>query len=66
MVTASLKLSPLGTMGAAQAGMLSTDGRCKTLDARANGYARGECIGAMTLRFCKDPRGARAPPRAPR
>jgi len=57
MVTASLKLSPLGTMGAAQAGMLSTDGRCKTLDARANGYARGECIGAMTLRFCKDPRG---------
>ena len=38
----SLKLVPHGTLGAASAGMLSIDGRCKTLDARANGYARSE------------------------
>ena len=30
--------------------MLSDDGRCKTFDARANGYARGEGVGSLTLR----------------
>ena len=38
---------PHGTLGAASAGMLSVDGRCKTLDARANGYARSEGVGAV-------------------
>ena len=46
----SLKLTPHGTLGAASAGMLSVDGRCKTLDARANGYARSEGVGALVLR----------------
>merc|ERR1712023_280691 len=46
----SLKLMPHGTLGAASAGMLSTDGRCKTLDARANGYVRSEGVGASVLR----------------
>jgi acyl transferase domain-containing protein/NADPH:quinone reductase-like Zn-dependent oxidoreductase/acyl carrier protein len=46
----SLKLVPHGTLGAASAGMLSADGRCKTLDARANGYARSEGVGALVLR----------------
>ena len=45
----SLKLVPYGTLGAASAGMLSSDGRCKTLDHRANGYARSEGIGACAL-----------------
>ena len=45
----SLKLAPYGTLGAASAGMLSIDGRCKTLDARANGYARTEGVGALVL-----------------
>ena len=46
----SLKLVPHLTLGAAAAGMLSVDGRCKTLDARANGYARSEGVGALVLR----------------
>ena len=46
----SLKLAPHGTLGAASAGMLSVDGRCKTLDARANGYARSEGVGALVVR----------------
>ena len=43
----SLKLAPYATLGAASAGMLSMDGRCKTFDAHANGYARTEGIGAL-------------------
>ena len=50
----SLKLVPYNTLGAASAGMLSIDGRCKTLDARANGYARSEAVGALVLRACED------------
>ena len=48
----SLKLVPHATIGAASAGMLSADGRCKTLDARANGYARSEGVGSLVLRPC--------------
>ena len=46
----SLKLATFGTLGAAAAGMLSSDGRCKTLDASANGYVRSEGVGALVLR----------------
>ena len=35
--------------GAAAAGKLSIDGRCKTLDRRANGYVRSEGVGAFVL-----------------
>ena len=48
----SLKLVPHATIRAASAGMLSADGRCKTLDARANGYARSEGVGSLVLRPC--------------
>ncbi|TAL65410.1 MAG: beta-ketoacyl synthase, partial [Legionella sp.] len=33
-----------------QAGMLSQDGRCKTFDKDANGYVRGEGVGAILLK----------------
>ncbi len=32
------------------AGMLAPDGRCKTLDAAANGYVRSEGTGMLMLR----------------
>ena len=48
----SLKLVPHVTLGAASAGMLSVDGRCKTLDARANGYVRSEGVGALVVAQC--------------
>ena len=40
---------PQPTLAAAAVGMLSLDGRCKTLDARANGYARAEGVGALVV-----------------
>jgi 3-oxoacyl-(acyl-carrier-protein) synthase len=48
-VAVSLKLAPHGTLSAASAGMLSVDGRCKTLDVRANGYVRSEAVSALVL-----------------
>jgi acyl transferase domain-containing protein len=49
MLAVSLALTPQIHDIYARAGMLSADGRCKTFDARANGYARGEGVGAITL-----------------
>merc|ERR1712086_698853 len=45
----SLKLAPQPTLGLAAAGMLSVDGRCKTWDARANGYVRSEGVGCTVV-----------------
>ena len=38
------------TIGASRAGMLSEDGRCKTFDQAADGYGRGEGVGALLLK----------------
>lgn len=38
------------TIGASRAGMLSEDGRCKTFDRAADGYGRGEGVGALLLK----------------
>lgn len=46
----SLMLSPLTMIGADQLGILSPDGHCKTLDKSANGYVKGEGIGACLLK----------------
>ncbi len=46
----SLMLTPHSMLSAAHLGVLSRDGRCKTLDAKADGYVKGEGIGAVLLK----------------
>jgi acyl transferase domain-containing protein len=46
---AGLLLSPDTTAMFHKAGMLAADGRCKTLDAAADGYVRGEAVGAVLM-----------------
>ncbi|BBY58767.1 putative polyketide synthase [Mycolicibacterium sarraceniae] len=46
-------LSPASIVAASRARMLAPDGRCKTFDAAADGYARGEGCGILVLkRLC--------------
>ncbi|MBF0225156.1 MAG: SDR family NAD(P)-dependent oxidoreductase [Desulfobacterales bacterium] len=42
--------SPSLFIAFSKAGMLSKDGKCKTFDKSANGYARGEGVGAVFLK----------------
>jgi malonyl CoA-acyl carrier protein transacylase len=46
----NLMLTPAGMVAACRAGMLSPDGRCKTFDAAADGYGRGEGCGVVVLK----------------
>jgi acyl transferase domain-containing protein/NADPH:quinone reductase-like Zn-dependent oxidoreductase/short-subunit dehydrogenase/acyl carrier protein len=46
----NLTLRPELTIGFSKASMLSPDGRCKSFDARANGYVRGEGAGIIILK----------------
>jgi acyl-CoA synthetase (AMP-forming)/AMP-acid ligase II/3-oxoacyl-(acyl-carrier-protein) synthase/acyl carrier protein len=46
----NLLLLPNLAIALSQAGMLSPDGRCKTFDASANGYGRGEGCGIVVLK----------------
>ena len=46
----NLTLLPQGTRSLARAGMLSANGRCKTFDAAADGYVRGEGAGIVVLK----------------
>ncbi|MCZ4351949.1 SDR family NAD(P)-dependent oxidoreductase [Roseovarius aestuarii] len=54
----NMLLSPLVSVAASQAGMLSPDGLCKTFDARADGYVRGEGCGIVVLKRLEDARAA--------
>jgi acyl transferase domain-containing protein len=45
-----LLLAPGTSLQICRAGMLSVEGRCKTFDASADGYARAESVGAVLLR----------------
>jgi acyl transferase domain-containing protein len=46
----NLILSPAVTMAFSRAGFMAPDGRCKTFDARANGYVRSEGAGVIVLK----------------
>lgn len=46
----NLILSPESTIAFSQARMMAADGRCKTFDAKANGYVRGEGVGVVILK----------------
>ena len=46
----NLMLSPAPASRCSRWGMLSPDGRCKTFDAGADGYVRGEGCGVVVLK----------------
>jgi acyl transferase domain-containing protein/acyl carrier protein len=50
----SLMLSPQQTITYSQARMMASDGRCKTFDAGADGYVRGEGCGIVVLKRLSD------------
>jgi len=50
----SLMLSPEPTINYSQARMMAADGRCKTFDASADGYVRGEGCGVVILKRLSD------------
>ncbi|HXA48675.1 MAG TPA: beta-ketoacyl synthase N-terminal-like domain-containing protein, partial [Candidatus Acidoferrum sp.] len=50
----NLMLSPEGTIGLSRARMMAPDGKCKTFDAAADGYGRGEGCGVVILKRLSD------------
>ena len=50
----NLILSPAGTVYSCKVRALSPDGRCKTFDASADGYGRGEGCGILVLKRLSD------------
>jgi malonyl CoA-acyl carrier protein transacylase len=50
----NLILSPEGTIGLSRARMMAPDGKCKTFDAAADGYGRGEGCGIVILKRLSD------------
>ncbi len=50
----NLLLTPELSICFSQAGMLSPQGRCRTFDARANGYVRSEGCGVLVLKRLRD------------
>lgn len=46
----NLILTPIGTINECRARMLAPDGRCKSFDAAADGYGRGEGCGVVVLK----------------
>lgn len=54
----SLMLSPINDVALSQMQALSPDGRCKTFDASADGYGRGEGGGMVVLKRLGDAKAA--------
>ncbi|MFY1632305.1 SDR family NAD(P)-dependent oxidoreductase [Solwaraspora sp. WMMB335] len=52
----NLALAPHFTMATTKMRMMATDGRCKTFDAAADGFVRGEGCGAIVLKRLSDAR----------
>jgi acyl transferase domain-containing protein/acyl carrier protein len=52
----NLTLLPESTLATCRARMLSADGACKTFDASADGYVRGEGVGLILLKRLEDAR----------
>ncbi|KAL4956616.1 hypothetical protein BDW69DRAFT_181394 [Aspergillus filifer] len=50
----NLILTPTQTIAQTEAGVLSPTGQCRTFDASANGYARGEGINAILIKKLSD------------
>jgi myxalamid-type polyketide synthase MxaC len=50
----NVMLSPEASITFSRARMLAADGRCKTFDARADGYVRGEGCGVVVLKRLAD------------
>ncbi len=50
----NLILTPVVTINECRARMLASDGRCKTFDAAADGFARGEGCGVVVLKRLSD------------
>src|SRR5690606_10279754 len=46
--------APENSVGFASGGMMAPDGRCKTFDAQANGFVRGEGCGIVVLKRLSD------------
>jgi acyl transferase domain-containing protein/SAM-dependent methyltransferase len=51
---ANLIMAPAVTISMSDQGVLSPDGSCKTFDATANGYARGEAINVVYIKKLSD------------
>src|SRR5262249_27164258 len=50
----NLVLSPETTIALSRSGMMAPDGRCKTFDARADGFVRAEGCGVVVLKRLSD------------
>ncbi|KAL2816619.1 hypothetical protein BDW59DRAFT_166264 [Aspergillus cavernicola] len=50
----NLIITPTQTIAQTEAGVLSPTGQCRTFDASANGYARGEAINAVLIKRLSD------------
>jgi acyl transferase domain-containing protein len=60
----NLLMSPTMTIAMSEQGVLSPTGSCKSFDAAADGYARGEAINAVYIKRLKDARRDGDPIRA--